>query len=142
MQLPARLLRSVHRQPLVVTGTVRCALALRAVNEGDVVPDVAIDNAVLELCLLTADKLVGLADLQRGTAAIARVAQRLGVLLACRDVSGWWGVALVDAPEPDVVRTTIANDCNADRSCKAGLHYGTNKDEFGQHDRKHNERIH
>lgn len=77
------MLRAIHRQPLVVTRTIARALALSAINKGNIVPDIAVSNTVLELRLLAADKLISLADLQRGAAAIACAAEGLGVLCAC-----------------------------------------------------------
>lgn len=47
---------------------------------------------------------------------------------------------MVDAPEPDVVRTTIADDCVADCGCKAGLQGGGEEYELGQHDQEVNGR--
>ena len=43
-------------------------------------------------------------------------------------------VALIDTPEPNVVRAAVADNCVADRSCKAGLQGSGEKDKFGQHD--------
>lgn len=63
------------------------APALRTIDEGYIVPEIAIGNTVLELCVLASDQLISFADFQRGAAAIASVAEGLGVLGASRNVN-------------------------------------------------------
>ena len=124
---------TIHRKTLVVAGTGAGVLAVRAVDEGDVVPDVATGNAVLELGLLTAHKLVRLADLQGRAAAIAGATNSFSVLGASGNVNGARGVALVDAPEPDVVVTAVAHDRVAQSSRKTGLQGGGEEESLNQH---------
>lgn len=124
---------AIHRKTLVVAGAGAGVLAVRAVDEGDVVPDVATGNAVFELGLLTAHKLVRLADLQRGSAAIAGATDSFSVLGASGNVNGARGVALVDAPKPDVVVAAVAHDRVAQSSRKTGLQGGGEEESLDQH---------
>ena len=48
-----------------MTRAVISAAPLGAVDEGNIVPQIAVGNAILELRMMTCYKLVGFADLQR-----------------------------------------------------------------------------
>ena len=111
-----------------MTRTVISAAPLGAVDEGNIVPQIAVGNAILELRMMTCYKLVGFADLQRRAAAGACAAEGLRVLGSSGDVNRGGGVALVDAPEPDVVGTAVANVRVANCGGKTGLQGGGEKD--------------
>lgn len=67
---------AAHGQPLSVAGARGGGVALGAVDEGDVVPDLSVGDGVLELGVLAVLDAVGGGDLERG----ARVVENLGVL--------------------------------------------------------------
>lgn len=112
---------------------ITCALTLCAVDKGDIVPQLVIDNAVFKLCVSTPNKSVCFADFHGCTTSIARVAERFRVLCSCRNMDWRRPVALIDAPEPDVVGTAVTDNgvagcCLADLQCHEG------EDEFEKHD--------
>lgn len=110
--------------------TVAGAVTLRAVNKGDVVPYIAVGDAVLKLRVLASSESVGFADLQRGTAAVACAAEGLRIFCACRNVDRAGGVALVYAPEPDLIGAAIADYCVANGVCNTGLRCGDDEEDF------------
>ena len=108
--------------------TVISAAALGAVDERNIVPQVVVGNAILERRMMASNKLVGFADLQRRAAAGACAAEGLRVLGSSGNVDWAGGVALVDAPEPDVVGTAVADDRIADCGGKTSLQGDGEKD--------------
>lgn len=73
---------ALHGKTFGVTNAAAGILAVGAVNKGDVVPELVVDDAVLELGGLGA--LLRLANLQRHASAL----ERLRVLRASRHVNG------------------------------------------------------
>lgn len=81
-------------------------LTLGAVDEGDVVPDLATGDGVFELGLLAVLDAVRLGDLQRGTARV----EGLVVLRVSRDLGAGSLVVSTDGRDPDVVVAAVGED--------------------------------
>jgi hypothetical protein len=108
VQLAAALVGAVHSEALGVSGAVSRALAVCAVDERDVEPELVVGDAVLELRVLAVEQLVGLADFDRRR----RVGDHgLGVLGARGHVDRRRGAGgLADGPHPDVVAAAVADN--------------------------------
>lgn len=103
-------------------------VAICAVDERNIVPDLAVGDGVLELSVFASKELVRLADLDSSR----RVAERLRVLRSSGNLDGAGRVGLVDRPNPHVVRAAVADDSIASYS-KGCLKSGSKESKFGKH---------
>lgn len=110
-----------HAQTLVMAGAGAGAVALGAVDERHVVPDLVVDDAVFKLGLGAAAELVGLADLEGCSTALTGAAKGLGVLGASRNIDSCRRAFLVYGPDPDIVRAAVVENSVTSKG-KASLH--------------------
>ena len=94
-----------------MAGAVVGTLPFSAVDERDIVPNLVVHDAVLELRMRPTDELVRFADFKGCSTTVTGAAEGFRVLCACRNMDRCGPVGLVDAPEPDIVGTAIADDC-------------------------------
>jgi len=129
VDLAAAVVAGIHGETLVVARAVGRRLALGAVHERDVVPELTGGDGVFELRVVASEEVLSLADLHGSTgtsvglavSGARRDADRCGHTVSGRD-----------RPDPDVVAAAVGDDGVASKG-KASLECRDGEGEFGKH---------